>query len=237
MIPEKSLTKIAAVRLPNVIHQQPAFSGLPRKYTEKVFDSLGYKFDLRVCIKNFPEEKIISSTGNFEDLDFSGRLLEESIDEVNFVITRGDRLDGFLVWLTLHTMPGVVIDVLEHEHCWLPIFVPVFYPGIDVSKGDKIEATCVRTLCENQINPDFTLKGVLKREGREDIEFDYDLAHFEKNYRGTHFYRRLFEESSTKEIEMAQEDKPLDVSSLRKFLENRLPDYMIPGYFKKIDKI
>ncbi|MGD2088774.1 MAG: condensation domain-containing protein [Candidatus Aminicenantes bacterium] len=235
MIPAKSITKIAAVLLPDEIHKHPGFTQIPGGYAKKIFHSVGYSFDLRVCVKNFPGSNVISNPGNFEHLDFSGMVPAESIDKINLLIRKDSRLDGFLVWLTLHTVEDEIIDILENEHCWLPVFVPVFYPGIEVSKGDTIKAECIRTLSKNKINPDYKIKGVLIRENRENIEFEYDLPHFETGYKGSPFYQKLFTDDWDNYKESTY--RKLNIKELREHLSKKLPDYMIPTYFQKIDQV
>jgi len=236
MIPAKSITKIAAAFLPVEIHKEPGFTKIPGEYVEKIFKHVGYSFDLRLCVKNFPGSNIISNIENFESLDFSAVVSEESIDMINLVINKDSSIDGFIVWLNLHTVEGEVIDILKNEHCWLPVFIPVFYPGIDVFKGDRIEAECIRTLSANKINPDYKLRGVLIRERGENIDFEYDLPHFEKSYRKSFFYQELFNENRSMVITKDTSHR-LSASSLRDYLAKILPSYMIPSYFIPLDKI
>jgi fengycin family lipopeptide synthetase D len=234
MAPVRSLTKIAAVYLPGNIHRDPGFSAVGARYTEKVFRSFGYSFDLRLCVRNFPNSHVISNADVFEDLDFSGLVPEEDSHEMNFTINRDAVMDGFLVWLTLETIAGEVIDTLEHEYCWLPVYVPVFYPGVEVSEGDVIEASCTRTLCENGINPDFRLKGVLKRRKAPDIPFSYDLPHFERTYKGHPFYKKLFKGN---DIRVAGSTTGPDAGELREYVSRRLPLHMLPSYFIHLDRM
>lgn len=235
VIPEKSVTKIAAIRLPDSLYTKPGFTHTPAGYAEKIFESLGMKFDLRVCIKDFPQSHVISGHGIFEDLDFTTVAKEESVDDIKLEIQKDSRMDGFLVWLTLQTIEGQVLDILENTHCWLPVFVPVFYPGVDMKAGDRIEAKCIRTLDENGINPDFKLKGVLNRKGRKNIGFQYDLPHFPKEYRSSSYYKKLF---NNDRLTIISPPSPKDsTSELREFLEQRLPGYMIPTYFMPLDQL
>jgi amino acid adenylation domain-containing protein/non-ribosomal peptide synthase protein (TIGR01720 family) len=234
-IPEKSITKIAAIFLPEEIHKHPAFTQTPGEYVKKIFQSLGYSFDLRLCLKKFPGSNVISNLEVFEHLDFSGMIPEESLEEIELVIHKDSRLDGFLVWLTLHTVEDEIIDILENEHCWLPVFIPVFYPGIEVLKGDTIKAECIRTLSKNKINPDYKIKGVLIRENRENIEFEYDLPHFETGYKASPFYRQLFMDDWENYKE--NPSRKLNIKELREHLSKKLPDYMVPTYFVPLDGI
>jgi amino acid adenylation domain-containing protein len=238
MIPYKSITKIAAVCLPDEIIKNPGFTKIPGGYVEKIFQSVGYKFDLRICIKNFPKSNIISNSDIFETLDFSGVVVEEDDHPINFTINQDAVLHGFLLWLTLHTIEGEVIDILENRHCWLPVYVPVFYPGIDVNKGDMIKARCIRTLCENNVNPDYTIKGVLIRKNKqlENIEFQYNLPHFETSYKKTPFYRELFKNDSVNYTKNTY-GQMINPGELKEYLSRSLPKYMIPSYFVPIEKI
>jgi amino acid adenylation domain-containing protein/non-ribosomal peptide synthase protein (TIGR01720 family) len=236
MIPLKSVTKIAAVSLPDALHVNPQFTRIPADYTQKIFRHLGYPFDLRICIKNLPGTAVISNDDVFENLDFTAPVPEEAVNPINLVINRNTRLDGFLLWLNLHTIEGEVIDILEHEYCWLPVFVPLFYPGIDVSADDRIQGECIRTLCENKVNPDFSIKGVLKRDGHEDVVFEYDLPHFEKRYKSHSFYQKLFNAESTG-VPTFDSDTPLNPRALSEYLGEELPVFMIPTHFIPMDRI
>lgn len=75
----------------------------------------------------------------FEDLDFRGYVAPEYQRDLRFTMTQSGRMDGFLVWLTLHTIEGEMIDIFADEHCWIPVHLPVFYPGATVAVGDRIE--------------------------------------------------------------------------------------------------
>jgi amino acid adenylation domain-containing protein len=233
MIPEKSITKIAAAYLPDEIHENPGFFKTPGEYTEEIFASLGYRFDLRICINHLPGSCLISNHQYFEYLDFSAGCQPESSDKLNFVINKNARLDGFVVWMCLYTVEDEVIDILEKPYSWLPVFVPLFYPGVDVSAGDIIRAECIRTLSENNINPDFTIKGIVTRQKGENIEFFHQLKHFEKSYRSTPFYRSLFSEDSFNYLERI--DMEPTAVDLKRHLAKTLPEYMLPNYFLQVD--
>ena len=210
MIPERSITRIAATSLPESFLHNPKLTSGWEYYTQKIFEQIGYPFDLRVCIKNFPNSNLISNVEIFEDLNFTKPVNTAERHEVNFTISKEGRLDGFLVWLNLHTISGEVIDILEHEYSWLPVYFPVFEPGVEVSGGDTIQAFCTRELCENNLNPDYSIKGRLLRKNGEVIDFEYISYHHKKFFRQTPFYQRLFSEnkvgnSRVKEIEASRE--------------------------------
>src|SRR5581483_7298305 len=122
MIPERSITRIAAISLPQECYENPSFSPGTKHYLEKIFDQVGHRFDLRLCLKGVSREDLISDVGVFEELDFTVTNDNPEYDrEVVMRLTKDKRLDGFLVWLNLETCRGELLDILDHEHCWLPV--------------------------------------------------------------------------------------------------------------------
>jgi len=235
MIPQRCLTKIAAVRLPHEISDNPGFTELSGYYAERVFEYVGYKFDVRLCLKNFPTSNLISDVETFEDLDFAGYVEPEYEREVTLTITESSRLDGFLLWLNLDTGAGEVIDNLAHPYSWLPVYFPAFDPGIEVSEGDVIKAVCSSTLCDNGVNPDYRIKGSLIRRSGEVIDFSYESFHHQRSYQKTEFYERLFSEDS---IRINRSDAAeVSARSLRSYLGEQLPEYMVPSAFVVLDKL
>lgn len=193
MIPGRSVTRIAAATFPDALLKYPGFHEVPGSYVPRIFEEIGRPFDLRLCIKNFDASQVISGAAAFEDLDYNRPIPLEETHAIELRIHKDARLDGFVVWLNLHTIDGEVINTLQYEYCWLPVFVPIFDPGIRVTAGDRIVATIERTLCENRLNPDFRVRGRLVRGNGEQVEFAHDSLHHGTPYGGTPFYRRLFE--------------------------------------------
>jgi amino acid adenylation domain-containing protein len=236
MIPVRSKTRIAAVSLPEAeFLSTPGFTKLSSQYVEKIFEQVGYRFDLRVCFKGLTPADLISTTDIFEDLDFSGLTSPEYSREVSLQITREGRLDGFLVWLHLYTAPNEELDILEQEHCWLPVYLPVFYPGIEVSAGDNIQAKVSATLCENRLNPDYRIRGQLLRKNGAAVEFDYTSYHYKRIYRQTPFYERLFAEDRIQLL--PQQRVSVTSQELRAYLREQLPEYMIPSAFVMLESL
>jgi amino acid adenylation domain-containing protein/thioester reductase-like protein len=235
MIPDKSITKIAAVQLPLSIHQSPEFSRISSQYVETLYRYSGHPFDFRICIDNFPISNVISSDGVFEYLDFSGPIETEGQSNVELVITKNGRMDGFLLWLNLYTCPGVLIDNLVSRHNWAPVFIPVMYPGIAVSTGDRIRMTCSWGLSRNGINPDYRLEGVLILKDGTEISFQYELPYFETAFRKNPFYRQLLIDNPASYARNIFEY--LDQRQLREYLEAHLPSYMMPSHLIELEKI
>ncbi|MBA3439856.1 MAG: amino acid adenylation domain-containing protein, partial [Pyrinomonadaceae bacterium] len=234
MIPQRCLTKIAAVRLPDEISVNPAFTEQTAYYTEKVFEQVGHKFDVRLCVKNFPLSNLLSNAQVFEDLDFTGHTAPEYEREVSFTINRDNRFDGFLLWINLHTAEGEVIDNLEDEYSWLPVYFPVFDPGVEVAEGDRVKAVCSATLSDNGINPDYKIQGSLIRQSGEVVRFNFESFHHQPAYKTNGFYERLFSEDMVK----AGKSNRVEASprSLRAHLGQQLPSYMVPQAFVILDE-
>jgi len=232
MIPTRSTTRMAAVTLPDAFVQQPAFTEVAGRYVDQIFGQVGYKFDLRVCLKGLDPSCLISTTDIFEDLDFTAEVPLVARHEVHLTITRPARLDGFVVWLNLYTVPEEVIDILAHEHCWLPVYVPVFYPGVAVAAGDMITATIERQLSANRRNPDYTITGQLRTGCGEVHEFAYEAFHARRSYRQTAFYNVLFADDT---IPIRPRDRlPHD---LREYLRQYVPEYMMPTAFVLLEAL
>lgn len=234
MIPERSNTLMAAVSLPSEIQKNHGFNKVPAHYTKEIFDQVGYPFDLRVCIKKFPQDHLLSSKDIFEDLDYTNPIDLETSHPFRLDILKNGRIDGILVWLNLHTMPGVVIDILEHEYCWLPVFMPVFFPGIDVMENDYISGICTRTLCENGLNPDYLLEGKLVRTNGEEVEFSYHSWHNKQVYKKSGFYEKLF---ANNDIGLLPPSLDVSQQGLEDFLRKKLPSYLMPSTIIVLDKI
>jgi acyl-CoA synthetase (AMP-forming)/AMP-acid ligase II/3-oxoacyl-(acyl-carrier-protein) synthase/acyl carrier protein len=192
MIPARSVTRIAAVRLPDVLLERPRFRVVPRTYAQKIFEAVGHPFDLRLCVRNFPRSHVLSNVETFEVLDFGGPLDAEFRREVRLVVSESSRLDGLLLWLNLHTIEGEVIDILEHDYVWLPVYFPIFSPGVEVSPGDTIQVTCRGTLSDNGTNPDYHVEGRLTRGTGEVIPLEHHSYHHRPVLRQSAFHARLF---------------------------------------------
>jgi len=192
MIPERSATRIAAVSLPDSTLEQPFLPTLAQHYTREIFKQVGYPFDVRLCVKGFSEELILSDSGLFEDLDHSRPTPTHFEMTTTLTIRKPGRLDGFLLWLELHTIKGEVIDILKDSDSWLPIYFPVFQPGLYVEAGDIVEAVCSGWLSDNGLNPDYRVCGQVVGVGREGVAFDYLTPHHSKVFCATPFHQRVF---------------------------------------------
>jgi amino acid adenylation domain-containing protein len=235
MIPARCVTKIVAVQLPDDVLESPRFSKLSGKYADKVFDSVGYPFDVRVCLKNFPKANILSDTKIAEDLDFSGALDPNYTTDINLEIVKAGRVDGFLLWLNLHTFSGLVIDTLATESSWLPVFLPAFATGASVEAGDSISAVFGSRPSDNGLNPDYYIQGELRKQNGNLLEFDHGSYHHRPTSERSVFSQKLFTSAH------AEDEKPagheINLDDLRKHLADHLPGYMIPSVILPIDEL
>jgi hypothetical protein len=91
VIPKRCITKIAAITLPDELHQLPGFTEVTAYYAEKIFEQVGHNFDFRVCIKNFPQSNIVSEVSIFESLNFHELVSTNFSNEVALAITHSGR--------------------------------------------------------------------------------------------------------------------------------------------------
>jgi amino acid adenylation domain-containing protein/non-ribosomal peptide synthase protein (TIGR01720 family) len=262
MIPRRCITRFAAVSLPEELAESLRLSELPSFYVQQVFQKFGYPFDLRMCISNLPLGSMISQAQVFEDLDFTGFVPPEHEADVRLTIERKSRLDGFLLWLYLYPGLDEPVDSLHNRLSWLPVFFPAFYPGVEVSRGDVIEARCSRWLGSDGPMPDYAISGSVIRAQGEQLSFTFSSPYHTTAFRQTAFYASLFagmngnpkdvrpgdwqlsNNSNDKETGKAYEpERPPEelavglVPTLRRFLQENLPEYMIPSSFVVLRKL
>jgi amino acid adenylation domain-containing protein len=202
VIPRRSVTRVAAIRLPDRLAQQPAFGETGGGYVEKIFAATGYRFDLRLCLKGMNYSDLASDWGTFEDLDYTNEIELQTEHDVVLRVSQAGVIHGLLVWLTLETGEGEWLDILDHEHCWIPVYLPVFGKGVEVREGERVELHIQRVLSENGLNPDFHIRA---RVGEE--VFPYSSWHAQRQYRSTPFYEQLW---SRGDIPMRRVESLLD---------------------------
>jgi amino acid adenylation domain-containing protein len=231
MIPQRCVTLLSAATLPEEIATHPQLSKLGAYYAEKVFEQIGHRFDLRVCVKNFPRTHLLSTRGVFEELDFRSHMETEQRHEVTLKIERQGAFDGFLLWINLYVeAEAEKIDSLEDECSWLPMYVPAFDTGVEVEPGDLIEVECGSQLSDDGVHPDYWIRGRLRRKSGEEVKIDCESRHHENGSERRDFYRALYDEPNSKPAE------PLLGGVLREFVQQRLPAYMVPSRYVVLER-
>jgi amino acid adenylation domain-containing protein len=191
VIPLRCVTWVAGLCLPDELVEAPRFNEVPAFYAEQLFASRGRRFDVRVGVKNLPHDAVISTPAVFEELVCSGPMLEEGTTDVELIIQRDGRLDGLLLWITLFVDADEQVDVLRSETSWLPVFLPVFSPPVEVQAGDVVTAVCSRLLESDTTTPDYLVRGAITRDDRVVIEFDYSSLRNEETCGRNPFYEAL----------------------------------------------
>jgi amino acid adenylation domain-containing protein len=191
MIPQRCLTRIAAVSLPDELAAHPGFDEIPRHYAEKVFQSVGRRFDIRVCVKNLPASCVVSDAAVFEELAFDRQGKSEQYTEFRLTVKRDCRVDGFLLWVTLHAGSEELIDVLTSDCHWLPVFFPVFSPGVRLRAGDTVAGSASTLLEPGEMTPDYLVRGSVTRAGQAPLDFSYESRRNETACRSNPFYSAL----------------------------------------------
>jgi amino acid adenylation domain-containing protein/non-ribosomal peptide synthase protein (TIGR01720 family) len=228
ILPQRSITRIAAVSLESGSWEK-GFSNVAAHYVEKIFNEIGSPFDLRLCIKNFPNSALISSQGILEDLDFTNNVSLESEHSECLIINKPSYLTGFLVWLQLHIDSISSVDILENPDSWLPVYIPIDTKNINLMIDDRLHLYIVRKLSKNLINPDFNISGFVDRDGQKIYNINCNSLHFGGGYRQTSFYKNLFANNDIPTIHN------LDSQAVRRALAERLPSYAIPAFLINID--
>lgn len=191
MIPYRGQTLVAASTWPDE-HGTPTFHEQAVPYAHRIFEHTGGPFDVRVLAENLGPQHMLSAGGLFEDDCFEETLSTKQTRTLSLRIERGGRLDGFALWMRLWCDPdGDYIDAIRDEITWLPVFLPVFYPGVQVEAGDEVQLTCERTLSKDGVHPDYRVSGRLIGSTGE-RPFDFASPYAGGGFRQSPFYAQLF---------------------------------------------
>lgn len=225
VMPSRCETRVAAIQMPEEFLRAPAFEELGAYYAGQAWRGAGYKHDFRLCVTGATREMLRSTLATFETLDFTQAAQSRYERDVRMTITRASRIDGFLLWLDLEVAPGETLETLDRRDTWLPVYLPAFSPGIDVSEGDEIIAKVRGELAENGLNRDYHIEGKVRRKSGEEIPFAFDSWHYKERYKATPFYEQLFRADRIETSPRNAEWKSALLAALRK----SLPDYMVPA--------
>jgi len=220
-IPERCVTMIAAVELPDELYDSPTFSSLSKQYLTKIFSTEGRSFDPRLCIRNINPEQLISDSQIFEDLDFNNELPESLKQKNNFTLKRAGRFDGFLLWTVVTVFDDITLNYLDHQHAWLPVFMPLSIDSCELSADTIIQAEWEWSVKKNSIFPDYSVTAKFKTQQDQWRVSNYTTCHHEETLGGTPIHEKL---KSAKNSE-----QNMSSSELHAWLNQYLPKPVIPN--------
>ncbi|HVG16902.1 MAG TPA: amino acid adenylation domain-containing protein, partial [Chitinophagaceae bacterium] len=235
MLPEKCITRLAAVSIGDDLYNEPSFSELGDHYVNKVFEEIGHEFNIRLCIKNLPQQSIISNDCIVEELLFNERIQEEYANKFRVQVNKDARFDGLLLWINLVTSAEILIDSLNEESSWLPVYFPIFYPGKEVAKGDIIEGQFIVALSENGVNPDYKIAGQIISASGEITAFEFESQYASPNKAEYPFYKKIHQNKANGIKSVAKDEEV--INDIRAYLGKRLPSYMVPNNFHFLKKL
>ncbi|HZF31962.1 MAG TPA: amino acid adenylation domain-containing protein, partial [Gammaproteobacteria bacterium] len=230
LLPQRGSTRIAGISLPEGSFDY-GFSELGAEYARAIFDASGRPFDLRVCVKAVPRESILTGQAVFEELDFQRENALESQHDIELTAETAGVLTGFILWLRLEIDASNVLDVLEDQGSWLPVYLPLSSGAVRLEVGDTIAATVERTLNDNRLNPDFVLRGRIFSRSSGTKPFEIFSPHQSNAFRGDDFYRRLFPEGELNVL------SGRSTAELRSYLAARLPEHMVPAAYVRLEAL
>ncbi len=239
MLPKRTVTNLAAITLNDdefkLDDNRYGFSPIAAHYTKAVFDSLGKRFDLRVCLKHFRQSHMLSTIDVMECLDHSAFVPLEAQHQMRLEITKAGRFHGFAAWLNLFTDDHHVMDILEADQSLLPIYLPVSIAGIEVAPGDVISGTMTRTLHSNGLNPNYRFDAKLHKTDGQVLDAGFVTLHEADVFCDSPFYRRLF---SAGEPNILPPPEKVDIlAEAKSRLAEQLPSYMVPALFTELSAL
>ena len=220
-IPSRCVTQLAAVELPPEL-KRPQLSSLAADYTETIFTNEGRRFDIRLCVRNFPESAKLSSASLFEDLNFQQPMQANDSGRLHLNFERDGRFDGVLLWTEVETMPGEVVDFLNHQQAWLPVYLPLLDTPFAVKAGDVATIDWSRETGADGVFPDYRFHLTLNDERYP----EYITRHHEDALERNMFYRALHRS--------LRQQTGSDSKDLKTWLAAKLPDYMQPGIWQQL---
>lgn len=239
MLPQRSVTAMAAVSMDHEVFSQ-GFPHIASHYVNEIFKARGAAFDLRLCVKNLPQDVIISNHDSLETLDYTRTIPLEQEHSVSLKIQRPAKLSGLLYWLQLFVDEEHYIDSLYAEQSWLPGYIPLFGgESVEVETGDILELTVHRSLCENGLNPDFTINGTLSNSTGQKRKIHCKSLHFGDGFLNSKFYQQVFQkpEGYSNQLDWdIPRQKTLSTTALRNQLATKLPSYSIPNFITILDQ-
>lgn len=228
-VPARCVTRVAAVELPAALRDTPAFAPLALDYVGRIFAAEGRRFDPRLCLRNLPAGQLLTDSAVFEDLDFSGELPVAWEGAATVRTARAGRFDGFLLWTVVTLADGVALDYLDHQHAWLPVFVPLPCEGPALPAGAEIALDWSWRAGPDGLFPDYTLRAAFTAGG-EARRVTSTTRHHETALGATPVHRRLLAVQDVAPGSVAPGD-------LRAWLARHLPEPLLPSAWMYLDSL
>jgi amino acid adenylation domain-containing protein len=228
-VPARCHTMIAPASLPDQLRDQPAFGSLAGEYARRIFAAQNGDFDVRLCVRNFPQQGLLAEPAEFESLDFSTALSADYEAAARFVVSRSGWLDGYLLWTRLDLSDRDGVDFLEHQQAWLPVWFPVGEQSVYIEAGTEIAVSWTCVTPPGQVFPDYRvetrwlLEGNKLRNAPDTQQIGTYLSrHHESKRGGTALHRSLL-------ASLNGSAQSVDESLLKGWLDQQVPSYMVPA--------
>ncbi|MEZ5565070.1 MAG: amino acid adenylation domain-containing protein [Gammaproteobacteria bacterium] len=227
-VPARCVTRIAALELPAKAREQPVFGPLATDYVQRLFNSIGQPFDLRLCLRNVAPSALLSSSADFEVLDFSGELAAGHTGSAELAFTRDGLFDGCLLWTVVDVADGHSVDYLREQQAWLPVYLPLADEPVPVRRGETVHLAWQMLLESDSRFPDYRITARL-----HGVEFSHQSCHRGHTVGATRLHRQLLAPISealpdARPIVGTASNQSLSVTGLRHWLQSRVPEHLVP---------
>jgi len=125
-----------------------------------------------------------------------------------------------------------IADYLNEQVGWLPVYLPLFDPGLELDRGDQLVIRCWRQSSSLPPFPDYGLEGEVLRGQTVLTRFSHRTGHGSPTAGSDPFHARLLAT-----LNSSEQRTPLSVKELRRFLSDRLPAYMRPSSLTAIEAL
>ncbi|MBN9384021.1 MAG: amino acid adenylation domain-containing protein, partial [Chitinophagaceae bacterium] len=228
-IPDRYLTRIAAVELPETIYEA-GFSELSAHHIRAVREKYGFATGIRMCIRHFSAEYILSSAAVAEEITYASPCPEFEDRHVVLDIHKAGFFHGLLLWINVFSADELVIDSLKKTH-HLPVYFPVLQEPMEVGIGMKIQFTFRRSAGMDGVHPDYHVMGtVTDKDGRIRKNFSYSSCHVAVADGQDLLQLRLFGPDRTPRVR-----DTLDPAMVKSHLAAKLPPFMLPHQLLEVD--
>jgi protein arginine N-methyltransferase 1 len=194
MIPWRCVTRLALVELPKQLRSPPAFDVDAKKRAAKVFKRVGHRFDLRVAVEGRIDPSwFISTVDDAEVIDLEYPAFPAT-RKFELRVEKAGKVDGMLAWINLWCLPeGECVDSRDsNTTARMPVWLPVFYPGIELRPGDRVSEVWTPSFSSDGAHPDYALLAEVHRDRSPPTTYELQLPDHARRYRCSEFHRHLF---------------------------------------------